>query len=124
MPPILGSVIVVDDDDAVRNSLKFALELEGLTVRAYGGGAEFLADGDVPDGSCLVVDYNMPKMTGVELVDRLRLRNISIPAILITGRASDDVRRRAKRAGFLRVLEKPLDDSSLLETIRGALAPA
>ncbi|KAA2244055.1 response regulator transcription factor [Salinarimonas soli] len=124
MPPTLGSVIVVDDDDAVRNSLKFALELEGLSVRAYGGGAELLADGDVPEGSCLVVDYNMPTMTGMELVDRLRLRNVSIPAILITGNASDDVRRRAKRAGFLRVLEKPLDDGSLLETIRGALAPA
>jgi FixJ family two-component response regulator len=122
MQPTLGSVIVVEDDDAVRNALKFALELEGLVVRGYGGGAELLADPDLPVHACLVVDYHMPSMNGVELVDRLRLRGIDIPAILITGKATDDIRRNAQRSGFLSVLEKPLDDSSLLDGIRSALS--
>ncbi|HYF55783.1 MAG TPA: response regulator [Salinarimonas sp.] len=123
MPATTGSVIVVDDDDAVRNALKFALELEGLTVHAYQGGAELLADVDLPKKGCIVVDYHMPAMNGVELVDALRLRDIDIPAILITGKATDDMRRSARRAGFLNVLEKPLDDGSLLDGIRGALTP-
>lgn len=122
MKPMTGSVIVVEDDDAVRNALMFALELEGLQVRGYGGGAELLADVELPGHACLVVDYHMPFMNGVELVDRLRLRGIDIPAILITGKATDDIRRSARHAGFLSVLEKPLDDSSLLDGIRGALA--
>ena len=123
MPQIPGTVIVVDDDAAVRRSLKFALELEGLDVRLYEGGDELLAAGDLPAEGCLVVDYYMPAMNGVELVNRLRRRDVALPAILITAKATDDLRRRAARAGFARVLEKPLEDSSLVDSIRGALAP-
>jgi FixJ family two-component response regulator len=119
-PP--GPVIVVDDDAAVRHSLKFALELEGLDVRAYEGGEALLADGDLPAHGCLVVDYYMPAMTGVELVRRLRSRAVGLPAILITGKATDDLRDRAAEAGFRQVLEKPLEDSALVEGIRSALA--
>jgi two-component system response regulator FixJ len=123
MPQIPGTVIVVDDDAAVRRSLKFALELEGLDVRLYGGGDELLAAQDLPAAGCLVVDYYMPSMNGVELVDRLRRRDVALPAILITSKATEDLRNRAARAGFARVLEKPLEDSSLVDSIRGALAP-
>lgn len=121
-----GPVIVVDDDAAVRNSLKFALELEGLSVRLFGGGDEVLAAPDLPEDGCLVVDYYMPAMDGVDLVNRLRERSIDLPAILITAKATPEVRRRAARAGFERVLEKPLEDGALLDTIRGTLkgAPA
>ena len=117
-----GPVIIIDDDAAVRDSLKFALELEGLNVRLYEGGNELLADAELPSRGCLVVDYYMPAMTGVELVDRLRLRHVDLPAILITAKATDDLRRRAAGAGFRQVLEKPLEDGSLVESIRGALA--
>lgn len=119
-PP--GPVIVVDDDAAVRHSLKFALELEGLDVRVYGGGEDVLADVDLPANGCLVVDYYMPRMTGVELVNTLRGRHVELPAILITAKISDDIRERAARAGFQQVLEKPLEDGSLVDSIRGALA--
>lgn len=122
MATLSGPVIVVDDDAAVRDSLKFALELEGLNVRLYGGGDEVLAATDLPCTGCLVVDYFMPVMTGLELVDRLRRRHVELPAILITAKATDDMRRRAKRAGFRQVLEKPLEDSALLDSIRGALS--
>ena len=57
-----GPVLVIDDDAAVRNSLKFALELEGLDVRLYEGGEGILADADLPSNGCLVVDYFMPRM--------------------------------------------------------------
>lgn len=117
-----GPVIVVDDDAAVRQSLKFALELEGLNVRLYEGADELLADPELPDSGCLVVDYYMPRMNGVELIDRLRRRLVKLPAILITARATDDMRRRAARSGFRQVIEKPLEDGTLVDSIRGALA--
>lgn len=116
-----GPVIVVDDDAAVRQSLKFALELEGMNVRVYESGAELLAEPDLPQDGCLVVDYYMPSMNGVELMDKLRRRMIKLPAILITSRITEDMRQRATRSGFRHIIEKPLEDSTLLDSIRGAL---
>ncbi len=123
MPSISPAhVIVVDDDGAVRDSLKFALELEGLTVRAYEGGDALLADPALPARGCLVVDYYMPAMNGVDLVGRLRRRQVSLPAILISAKVTEGIRQSAARAGIGLVLEKPLGDASLLDGIRGALA--
>jgi two-component system response regulator FixJ len=119
-----GPVMVVDDDDAVRQSLQFALELEGLEVQAYGSGAQLLARETMPEKGCLVVDYYMPTMDGVELLDRLRLRHVDLPAILITAKATGEIRQRALRAGFRQVLEKPLEDSALIDGIRRLLADA
>jgi FixJ family two-component response regulator len=116
-----GPVIVVEDDDAVRNSLKFALQLEGLTVRVYDGGDALLRDSGLPKTGCLVVDYYMPVMNGVDLVRSLRSRNINLPAILITAKVTDDMRRSAAQAGFCQVLEKPLPGTALVDSIRGAL---
>ena len=124
MPMITGPVIVVDDDDAVRLSLKFALELEGLRVRLYRDGVHFLAENDLPPMGCLVVDYQMPGIDGIDLVKRLRVRRVDLPAILITTKCTPGLLERARRVGFRQVLEKPLEDGSLLEGIRGALAAA
>src|SRR4051794_26840112 len=107
----LGPVIIVDDDEAVRNSLKFALELEGFTVRLFKDGPELLSSGDLPRNGCFVIDYNMPGMTGIELVKKLRQRRADCRAILIASRVSDDLQDRAARSGFRNVLEKPLHDS-------------
>ena len=117
-----GPVIVVDDDAAVRQSLKFALELEGMNVRLYESGDELLADPELPTHGCLVVDYYMPAMNGVELMDKLHGRLVKLPAILITARATDDMRQRARNSGFSQVIEKPLEDGTLLDSIRGALS--
>lgn len=122
MPKRTGPVLVVDDDAAVRHSLKFALELEGLDVRLYEDGAELLREAALPQSGCLVVDYLMPGMDGLELVERLRDRAVDLPALLITGRSTGDLRRRANRAGFRGVVEKPFDDGALLDGIRDALA--
>lgn len=116
-----GPVIIVDDDPAVLRSLKFALEIEGLDVRTYGDAQSLLLDDDLPAHGCLVIDYAMAGMDGFELIDRLRRRDVRLPAILMTGLPSLEVRERARRAGFCKVLEKPLHDSALLDGIRSAL---
>lgn len=122
MPKQTGPVLVVDDDEAVRHSLKFILELEGYAVRLYADGADLLGDGALPTNGCLVVDYWMPGLDGVQLVGRLRDRAVDLPAILITGRSTNDLRRRAKAAGFHRVVDKPFEDGALLDGIHDALA--
>ena len=110
-----------DDAAAVGYAGGGALELEGLTVRAYANGDALLADGELPAKGCLVVDYYMPAMNGLDLVKSLRRRHVDLPAILITAKATEPMRRSAERAGIRRVLEKPLEDSSLFDSIRGVL---
>jgi FixJ family two-component response regulator len=117
-------VLIVDDDAAVRASLKFALEIEGFEVRLYDSAEAVLADADLPDDACFVIDYRMPDIDGIELIDRLRRRNVKLPAILISGRASGQLRTLAEKSDLSAVLEKPLSDSVLAATIRTALAPA
>ena len=122
MLEMLGTVLVVDDDAAVRSALKFVLEVEGFDVRLYDGPDAFLADVSLPARGCLVIDYRMPIMDGLQLTDRLRARNVALPVILITGRVSDDLRRCAAKSGIRQVLEKPLSNGTLVEGIRSVLA--
>lgn len=110
-------VIIIDDDLAVRNSLKFSLEIEGLTVRSYATGAELLSAGDLDLCSCLVVDQNMPGMNGLDLIGLLRARHFVAPAILITSHPSPSLRERARTAG-VPIVEKPLLGNALLDKIR------
>jgi two-component system, LuxR family, response regulator FixJ len=110
-------VIIIDDDLAVRNSLKFSLEIEGLTVRSYATGAELLSAGDLELCSCLVVDQNMPGMNGLDLIALLRARHIAAPAILITSHPSPSLRERAHKAG-VPIVEKPLLGNALFDKIR------
>lgn len=123
MPSQSGTVLLVDDDAAVRSALKFSLEMEGFTVRLYDRAAALLADKSLPAHACLVVDLRMPGMDGLEMIDALRARRVGLPAILIVSeRASTQLNNRARRSGVDRVLEKPLSDSALIESIRHAFA--
>jgi two-component system response regulator FixJ len=115
-------ILVVDDDLAVRESLKFALELEGLEVHACGGGADLFAHPRLTEAACLVVDYQMPIMDGFEVIVELRTRRCFSPVVLITGHTSSALRRRAAAAGVRHVVEKPLLDSALIESIRDVLS--
>ena len=124
MSPEVETVLVVDDDAAVRAALKFALEVDGFGVRVYDSAAAFLADGSLPVRACLVIDYRMPDIDGLELVELLRARQVALPAILISGRVNNQLRLRAERLGVIRVLEKPLSDAALVESIHLAFAPA
>jgi FixJ family two-component response regulator len=114
-------IFVVDNDLAVRESLRFALELEGLTVRPCGSGAELLRHPDLPHGRCVVMECNMPLMDGFEVLDFLAARRATLPAILLTSYASATLRRRAATVGVRYVLEKPILNGSLLERIQEVL---
>jgi two-component system, LuxR family, response regulator FixJ len=113
-------ILVIDDDAAVRNSLKFALEIEGFSVRVYPTGAELLDEKDMPETGCLVADYHLPGMNGLDLLARLRERNIRLPAILITTHPSATIRSQARLAG-VHLIEKPLLNDTLFHGIRAAL---
>jgi FixJ family two-component response regulator len=117
-------VIVVDDDQAVRNSLEFSLAIEGFAVRSYAEGRDLLEDSrEVPGAGCLVVDQNMPGMTGLDLISTLRERAVAAPAILITSHPTAAVRQRAAQAG-VRIVEKPLLGNALIDVIRDLCALA
>jgi two-component system response regulator FixJ len=121
-PDIAKHVIfVVDDDEAVRNSLRNMMESEGFEVCAFSNGHDLLNEASLPAIGCLVVDYNMPAMNGLELVSALRGRGASIPAILITGNPTKYVRDRAAEIAVL-VVEKPPLGSYLLDCVREAVA--
>jgi two-component system response regulator FixJ len=111
------TVIVVDDDAAVRGSLKFALEIEGFAVRAYSQGAEVLDDAALADCACFIIDQKLPGMTGLELVAALRKQRIAAPMILITSHPTIMLQERAARAG-VPIVEKPLLGNALLDRVR------
>jgi FixJ family two-component response regulator len=123
MLPLSEIVLVVDDDAAVRAALKFVLEVEGFRVRLYDSPEAMLDDSDLPKRACLVVDYRMPGMDGIELVARLRERQVTLPAILISARVNKQLYRLAERTGLAGVLEKPLSGAALVDSIRSALGP-
>ena len=114
-------ILVVDDDEAVRDSLRNLMESEGFEVRAFSNGHDLLSEASLPAIGCLVVDYHMPAMNGLELVSALRGQGVSIPAILITGNPTKYVQERAAAIAVL-VVEKPGLGSYLLDCVREAVA--
>jgi len=114
-------ILIVDDDEAVRDSLRNMMESEGFEVRAFSNGHDLLSEASLPAIGCLVVDYYMPAMNGLELVSSLRARGVSIPAILITGNPTKYVRDLAAAIAVL-VVEKPGLGSYLLDCVREAVA--
>ena len=113
-------VMVIDDDPAIRNSLAFSLQTEGIVVLAYASGADLLA-APVTAARCFVIDYKLPGMNGLDLLAELRRRDVQTPAILITTHPSAAVRQRAAATGTA-LIEKPLLGDALFQEIRLALA--
>jgi len=113
-------IVIVDDDAAVRKSLKFSLEIEGFSVRAFSDGRELLDQKEFPSCGCLIVDQNMPDMQGIDLIAVLRQRHISAPAILITSHPSAALKARAANDG-VPIVEKPLLGSALIDAIRSEM---
>jgi two-component system, LuxR family, response regulator FixJ len=112
-------VVVVDDDSAVCNSLKFSLELEGFAVRAYRSATELFHAGDLDACNCFVIDQRMPAMSGMELIAKLRERKLSTPAILIISQPNATLSARACKAD-IPIVEKPFFGNALVERIREA----
>ena len=113
-------VLIVDDDPAVRSSLQFYLEIEGFVVRTYACGADLLDDLDMPQTGCLVIDYRLPSMNGLDLLSELRRRRIELPAILVTTNPSLSMRAQTAAAGAV-LIEKPLLNEALFDGIRAAM---
>ena len=113
-------IAVIDDDDAVRDSLRFLLEIAGYPVVTYASASQFIREASISDLTCLVVDHHMPEQTGLQLVSRLRAEGVTLPVILITGSPSPDLVRLARELNVAKVLEKPLDDDMLLDLIADA----
>lgn len=115
-PAHVGIVGIVDDDPAVRNSLKFSLEVDGLAVIVYASANELLQDGHFERFCCLVIDQHMPGMSGLDLAARLRDLQVSVPAILITSNPPKALVAGAVKAG-MPIVEKPLLGNALQERI-------
>jgi FixJ family two-component response regulator len=116
-----AALALVDDDPAVRHALTFAFETAGFDVSAFSDAETALASPRRQAWQCLVLDYKLPGMSGLDLLDRLRSAGVSAPAILITTHPSREVRERSRAAG-VDIVEKPLVDDRLAQNVRRLIA--
>jgi two-component system response regulator FixJ len=112
---------IVEDDDAVRDSMCALLEAYGYAARGYASAALFLQRAAVP-GDCVIVDLHMPEMTGLELLETLRSQDVRVPALMMTGRHDPSLEPRIERAGVVKLLHKPIQDEQLFGSIEQACA--
>ena len=115
-------VHVIDDDQAVRESLAFLIEADGLQARTYESAVSFLGGYTGEEQGCVITDVRMPGMTGLELAIRLKDLGSRLPVIVITGHADVPLAVEAMKAGVRDFIEKPFDDETILGSIRAALA--
>ena len=110
------TVAIIDDDDAVRDSLRLLLEVIGHTAETFASAAEFLR-ADLRHIGCLILDQHMLGMTGLELAERLRTDGSLLPILLVTGSPSPSIAARAAALGISRVLEKPPGEEEVIDFI-------
>jgi FixJ family two-component response regulator len=123
-PPMLGMgpiVFVVDDDISVRESLELLIRCEGWQPETFGSAQEFLTRPRALVPSCLVLDFSLPGLTGLELQRRIAAERTEMPIIFITGHGDVPMTVQAMKAGAVELLTKPFDDDVLLTAIRAAL---
>lgn len=118
--PAGPTVVLVESDPAVTHAIEFSFGLEGLEVSSYPSGAETLASERPGAAGCLVVDYKLPDMDGLQLLEQLRAKGVSAPAILIATNPKAVMRQRALAAGAP-IIEMPLLNDGLLDTVKQAL---
>jgi two-component system, LuxR family, response regulator FixJ len=115
------SVYIVDDDEAVRESVAALVESAGLSAKAYASALELLTSPGGLVADCIVADIRMPEMDGLELQQELKRRGVSVPLILITGHADVGLAVQAMKAGASDFLQKPFHSEHLLDSIRDAV---
>ena len=121
MAPPTSLVHVIDDDDAVRESLEFLLRAAKIEVRTYDSATTFLATVPGSGAGCIVTDVRMPGLSGVDLLRQLKARGSTMPVIVITGHGDIQLAVEAMKIGAADFLEKPFDDEALLASVRSAL---
>ena len=119
---IQKTIYIVDDDEAVTDSLHSLLETFGFKVQSNGSGSDFLADERHRAAGCLLIDQHMPDASGLDVLDSLRKEGVQIPTILISGRLDASTRERATRLGVRELLDKPVPVGRLIQAIRTMLA--
>ncbi len=115
------TIFIVDDDEAVRDSLKLLLESYGLTVEDYGSTAEFLRNYRPRPRQCLILDQHLPGATGLDFLASSEAADLGLPVVLVTGRGDNALRARAIQLGVSAYLEKPVVDDTLMTAIRSAV---
>jgi two-component system response regulator FixJ len=116
-----ADVHVIDDDEAVRESIDFLLRSAGLKVRTYDSAASFLDAAPTIAAGCIITDVRMPGLSGIDLLRRLQEMQIGLPVIVITGHGDVPLAVEAMKSGAIDFLEKPFDDDVLLTSVRSAL---
>lgn len=112
-------IAIVDDDEAVRESLLDLLEVSGYSVEPFASAAEFLASARLLNFGCLLLDISMPGMSGIDLNNELKRRNVAIPVVFMTGHAQDALITEARREGIC--LFKPFAWNELMSAIHTAV---
>jgi FixJ family two-component response regulator len=115
-------IAVVDDDHAVRASIDSLIRSLGFKVALFASAEEFLGAADRANTACLITDVQMPKMSGVELHERLTEQGLNIPTIFITAFAEEAVRKRAMTGSAVGFLAKPFQGQTLIDCLEAALA--
>ena len=121
MPSDKAVVHVIDDDEAMRQSLAFLLGTVGMEVQTYDSAMAFLAVAPEIKSGCIITDVRMPEVSGLDLLRRVRELELGIPVIMITGHGDVPLAVEAMKIGALDFLEKPFDDEVLLASVRSAL---
>ena len=114
-------VYVIDDDDAVRQSLEFLLKTAGISVRGFDSARAFLEMLPAIKSGCVITDVRMPDITGIDLLRRLKESGFDVPVIVITGHGDISLAVEAMKIGAIDFFEKPFDDDLLLAAVRSAL---
>jgi FixJ family two-component response regulator len=122
MPPTLPTVVVVDDDISVRESLELLIQNQGWQPALFESAQEFLARSPTVVPSCLILDVNLPDLSGLDIQQRISDAKSSIPIIFITGYGDIPTSVRAMKAGAAEFLTKPLDDEVIIGAIRDAVS--
>lgn len=117
LPIIASTVYIVDDDEAVRDSLRWLLEANSYRVRAYASAESFLAEYDEQQPGVLIVDVRMPGMSGLELQEQLIARKSTMPVVFITGHGDIPMAISTMKKGAVDFLEKPFDETALREIV-------
>jgi len=115
-------ILIIDQDEVVRDSLKALLESHGFAVRSFRNADEFLGVAELPKGSCLILGFNRHIVEGLNLLRALRKRSADLPVIFIVGVGSNATKAAISAAGAFAYLERPIAESALVQTIRSAAA--